>query len=202
MEIKGFTTINHAVRVKLGLTLQEYVILDFLYRWQAKCADVPKKDDWYSALGIDNNKDSVIVLISHLARRGFLDLNHKITPLFSSEFVSSVGLGDDNKTANKSKNSRSKSVSVKKQFIPPTLVEVQQFFKENDYQIEFAKKAFDYYVDGNWTDKSGTPVVNWKQKIRANWFKEEYKILSLQKNHISNSSIGENLIEMGKKYKK
>lgn len=199
-EIKGFTTINHAVRVKLGLTLQEYVILDFLFNWQKKHADVPKKDDWYRELGIDNNKDSVIVLISDLSRKGYLDLNHKITSLFSNEFVTSAQFGDDNKILNKGKNSRSKSVSIKKQFIPPTLEEVQQFFKENDYQIQFAKKAFDHYKDGDWTDTNGKPVINWKQKIRTNWFKEEYKIIRLQKNQ--NLNMGENLIELGNKYKK
>jgi len=202
MEIKGFTTINHAVRVKLGLTLQEYVILDFLYRWQLKCADVPKKDDWYSALGIDNNKDIVILLVSDLARRRFLDLNHKITKMWSDEFVASAQQGDDNKQANKAKNSRSKSVTPKKQFIPPTLEEVQQYFKENDYQITIGKKAYEYYRSAEWTDKNGAPVINWKQKMIANWFKDENKVVSMQKNQSSNSSIGENLIEMGKKYKR
>lgn len=200
MQIKGFTTINHAVRVKLGLTLQEYVILDFLYRWQAKCADVPKKDDWYSALGIDNNKDSVIVLISDLSRKGYLDLNHKITSLFSSELVASAQLGDDNKVANKAKNSRSKSVSAKKQFIPPTLLEVQEWFKVNGYQIQFAEKAFNHYKNGDWKDTNGKQVLNWKQKIGTNWFKEEYKIVSLQKK--TSNNMGENLIELGNKYKK
>lgn len=173
MEIKGFTTINHAVRVKLGLTLQEYVILDFLYRWQSKCTDVPKKDDWYSALGIDNNKDSVIVLISDLSRKGYLDLNHKITSLFSSEFVASAQLGDDNKTANKAKNSRSKSVSVKKQFIPPTQKECSDYFFNNGYDPNKGVEFWKYYRDGEpaWHDGQGTPLHSWKQKARSVWFK-------------------------------
>lgn len=171
MEIKGFTTINHAVRVKLGLTLQEYVILDFLYRWQSKCADVPKKDDWYSALGIDNNKDSVIVLISDLSRKGYLDLNHKITPLFSSEFVASAQVGDDNKTANKAKNIRSKSVSVKKQFIPPTQKECSDYFFNNGYDPNSGIEFWKFYGAGNWTDSNGKQIINWKQKAIAVWFK-------------------------------
>lgn len=71
--------------------------------------------------------------------------------------------------AQKTKKSKSKK------FIPPELSEVIQFFLDNNYSKEQAVNAFNYYVDGNWTDARGKPVINWKQKMRANWFKEDKK---------------------------
>lgn len=197
MEIKGFTTINHNVRVKLRLSLHEYTLLHFIFEWRKVNKNNPSVEDYWVNLGVNSADGAIINILSGLVSKGFLDLNHIITSKWSDEFVASADLADASKTSNKPKNSQSKRVSAKKQFIPPTLQEVQQFFKDNDYQITAGKKAFDYYTDGNWTDKSGTPVVNWKQKMRANWFKDEYKIAKLQHN-----GIGENLIELGNRYKK
>lgn len=64
----------------------------------------------------------------------------------------------------------------KKVFTPPILEDVILFFKENNYSEFVAKKAFDYYSEGNWKDSKGLQVKNWKQKMRGVWFKDEYKI--------------------------
>ena len=64
----------------------------------------------------------------------------------------------------------------KKSFIPPTLLEVQEYFQEKGYTKESAKKAFDYYSVANWHDSTGKQIKNWKQKVIAVWFKEENKI--------------------------
>lgn len=47
------------------------------------------------------------------------------------------------------------------------------FFEANGYTQESARKAYAYYADGNWRDSKGNPVLNWKQKCRAVWFKPE-----------------------------
>jgi hypothetical protein len=66
--------------------------------------------------------------------------------------------------------------------LPPTLDSVEQYFIDNGYTKESAKKAFDYYnaslTGGNrkWTDSKGNVVKNWKQKMRSVWFKEENKV--------------------------
>lgn len=62
-----------------------------------------------------------------------------------------------------------------KPFTPPTVEQVITYFEENGYSKQSAVAGFKYYHDGNWTDRSGDKVVNWKQKLRANWFKEENK---------------------------
>lgn len=64
----------------------------------------------------------------------------------------------------------------------PTEDEVINYFKSNGYSEAGAKAAFSYYnasVKSNrqryWRDSRDNPVKNWKQKVRAVWFKDEYK---------------------------
>jgi len=65
---------------------------------------------------------------------------------------------------------------------PPSLDSVEQYFIDNGYTKESAKKAFEYYnasLTGGkrkWTDSKGNVVKNWKQKMRSVWFKEENKV--------------------------
>lgn len=89
----------------------------------------------------------------------------------SAEFES------NNKNAIIGKNSQSKNVLNKKQPTRPTIIEVSLFFSVNGYSKVGAELAFNYYNDGEWTDRNGDPVINWKQKMRINWFKPEYKIV-------------------------
>lgn len=72
----------------------------------------------------------------------------------------------------------SDSVSVsgnKKVFIPPSILEVEQFFKEKGYSSMSAQKAFEYYDTAKWKDSKGHQVKNWKQKMIGVWFKDENK---------------------------
>jgi len=59
-----------------------------------------------------------------------------------------------------------------KTFVPPTLQEVIEYFDKEGYTADGAKKAFNYYNSADWCDSSGRKVVNWKQKMIANWFKD------------------------------
>jgi hypothetical protein len=74
---------------------------------------------------------------------------------------------------NKERKERNKVNKESKEFAPPSLDEVDKFFKENGYTN--ADKAWNYYNDGDWKDSKGNPVVNWKQKMRMVWFKDENK---------------------------
>lgn len=76
-----------------------------------------------------------------------------------------------NEDINKDKNNNGKA--KKSKFIPPTLVEVNKFFQENGYTN--GDKAWNYYNDGDWKDSNGKQVINWKQKMRIVWFKDENK---------------------------
>jgi hypothetical protein len=66
--------------------------------------------------------------------------------------------------------------SKKKGFVPPTLDEVKVFFRDNGYSEEIAIRAFKHYEDNDWKDSYNNKVLNWKSKVRNNWFKDQYKI--------------------------
>lgn len=64
-----------------------------------------------------------------------------------------------------------------KRFVPPTEQEVVEYFRENGYREDIARKAWNYYEQGGWTDSSGKPVKNWKQKMYVNWFRPEHAVM-------------------------
>lgn len=81
-------------------------------------------------------------------------------------------------TATIIKKTRQKKIIQKKEFEPPSLKDVINFFIENGYPENTAIKAWKYYAeDANpiWHDQYGKPVLNWKQKFRAVWFKDYNK---------------------------
>ncbi len=82
----------------------------------------------------------------------------------------------------KVKESKVKDKSSKKTktvFSPPSLSEVIEYFKENNFPEILAKKAFNYYETGLWHDSKGVQVRNWKQKMQSVWFKEENRLINI-----------------------
>lgn len=67
---------------------------------------------------------------------------------------------------------------VKSKFIPPTLQQVKDYFKEKGYSEASAVKFFDSYEAGEpkWHDSRGNPVRAWKQKAVNVWFTEQNKM--------------------------
>lgn len=85
-----------------------------------------------------------------------------------------------NENDNVNENLNNNDKKPKRVFTPPLLQDVILFFNENQYSELGAKKAFEYYDEGNWNDSKGNQVKNWKQKMRGVWFKDEYKIQTEQ----------------------
>jgi len=81
---------------------------------------------------------------------------------------------------NKKDNKVNKEKKVNKVFIPPTQIEVENYFAENGYSKESAVNAFKYYDISGWVDSRGAKVRNWKQKMLSVWFKEENRITKEQ----------------------
>lgn len=65
---------------------------------------------------------------------------------------------------------------AKKEFSPPTEIDVIEYFKSNGFSEESAKRFFNSYSVANWYDSRGNPVRNWKQKAQMVWFKDENRI--------------------------
>jgi hypothetical protein len=60
-------------------------------------------------------------------------------------------------------------------FIPPIVEDVLNYFEENGYSREVANKAYHYYNNLGWKNSKGNQVVNWKNAMLNNWFKDENK---------------------------
>jgi hypothetical protein len=76
----------------------------------------------------------------------------------------------DNDNGNDNGNDKENEINKKnkqKKFEPPTLAEVQAWFTEQGSTPEQGAKAWQYYTDGNWCDAKGSPVKNWRQKMRG-----------------------------------
>jgi hypothetical protein len=91
----------------------------------------------------------------------------------SSTYVKHMENENENENEDINKDENNKGKPKKEKFTPPSLDEVDKFFKENGYTN--ADKAWNYYNDGDWKDSKGNQVSNWKQKMRMVWFKDENK---------------------------
>lgn len=84
-----------------------------------------------------------------------------------------IDLPNGNKERKKEIKEIKKVNKESKPFAPPLIDEVVKFFEDNGYTN--GDKAWNYYNDGDWKDKNGDQVNNWKQKMRMVWFKDENK---------------------------
>lgn len=91
----------------------------------------------------------------------FDENNKEIRRLFvECSTKSSRGVSPNKKGIEKKKNRNRKE----KEFVPPTLEEVEQYVNEKKLGVN-AKEFFDYFTEGKWIDSKGNQVKNWKQKI-------------------------------------
>lgn len=87
----------------------------------------------------------------------------------------------NNNLNNNLNESKTKPLKEKKEkekkgiFIPPTLEDVLSYFDENGYSREVANKAYHYYNNLGWKNSKGNQVINWKNTMLNNWFKDENK---------------------------
>lgn len=80
-----------------------------------------------------------------------------------------------NKKENKKENNKDNS-SSRKIFIPPSLDEMKQYFREKWYREDVAEKAHQYYDSSWWFDSKWNKVKNRKQKMIWVRFRDENKI--------------------------
>ena len=52
----------------------------------------------------------------------------------------------------------------KKEFIAPSLEEIQKYVAEKKLNVD-SRKFYNYFTEGNWIDSKGNKVKNWKQKL-------------------------------------
>lgn len=71
---------------------------------------------------------------------------------------------DKDKDKDKDKEKGNKETGRKRQFIPPSFDEVKAYATSRG-RTDLAKSFFDYYNEGDWRDKEGKAIRNWKQKF-------------------------------------
>ena len=74
--------------------------------------------------------------------------------------------GHDVSTLNKQKKTKQKRKSIKKEFVAPTLEEIQNYISEKNLKVD-AQDFYNYFTEGNWIDANGNEVRNWKQKLQT-----------------------------------
>lgn len=150
-------------------------------------------ESWGKRWGWDKSK--VRRFLALLKNDGMIDLNSDniTTHLIVCKYEDYQDLGNANETQTKrkrnsgdtqttpikeeeerKKNKKNKNIVV--EFIPPTLEEMKEYFKERGYSLHTAETAFHYYKNLDWHDKDGNKIVSWKSKVSAVWMKEENKV--------------------------
>ena len=86
---------------------------------------------------------------------------------------------DEASTPEKEGKRKGKGKGKGSDFVPPSEIEIINYFLENGYKEEAGEKMFKSYSIANWIDSKGNKVLNWKQKAINVWFTEENKV----KNH-------------------
>ena len=115
----------------------------------------------------------------NIEKRWHKEKNADGMPNGSSDGITTViplGNGNgNNKSSGKSK----------KEWIPPTLEEVEQYAKERGVP-DLAVRFYEYFSVGKWVDSEGKPVRSWKQKFLT-W---ESKAKERRNNRETNGNAG------------
>lgn len=91
----------------------------------------------------------------------------------SNDFGMNNHTENENRNENKVRKKKEGAGGRKKEFSPPTIEEVIQYFTENGQQEANARKAFEHYRLADWHDSKGNKVKNWKQKMHTVWFNNQ-----------------------------
>lgn len=166
---KHTTIIDHKIRVKLKLSLQDYTLLYFLSEWFKTNKNKPTNEDFINLIGCKLEDATTQLFLTKLQQKNFINKDYVPTALWKNEF---------------------KVVREKVKFVPPSLEAVILYFKSNGYNTDGAKQAFNYYNSADWKDSKGNPVINWKQKMIGNWFRDEFKKESVSEGVSSNIQLG------------
>ena len=135
--------------------------------------DSPQFKDWY-----DDSEPASAKKVGVPKNDTPLVPNFDTTPVpKNGTLKNTISLEQPKENIKKENIKRKRAVT---EFVPPTIEMVKVFFRENGYSHQAAENAFHHYADRNWCDTYGNRVLNWKSKIRNNWFKDQYKISESQ----------------------
>ena len=89
--VKGSSTIDHSVRVKLKIGMDDYAILEFLWVWCKKKKEPANYKDYWKALGLFPNQ--IDAILKDLKQKGFIAIGKSERPeptdLWNKQFMNS-----------------------------------------------------------------------------------------------------------------
>ena len=85
--------------------------------------------------------------------------------------LKSIGNGDEDVNENTDEDKSKGKGKEKKEFVAPSVQEVQVYFSENGWRPELGTRAYNHYHP-EWKNSQGKKVLNWKQTMRTVWMDE------------------------------
>lgn len=136
-----------------------------------KCSALVEQNSEVFSNRVNSNKISLNDIREKRSKAGKMSAKSRLQK-FENQEVEHV-LNTSLTSVEQRKEIKYKKKYIKKSFIPPSKSDVIDYFKSNNYTQESAEKFFEYYSSGDWKDKNGSQVMNWKQKAQSVWFKPE-----------------------------
>jgi hypothetical protein len=201
-----FTTIDHEIRRKFNITLNEYAVCDSIYYLSRYEPCNASKEYIGEFIGI--SRQTVQKIINNLIYKKLI-IKVKFGHLMTSEIweneilqTKTVKKVDTNckeslqltvkKVDTNCKESlhniynidtiNNNSIHNNKKFIIPTLEQIKNYIIINDYNVD-PVYFYKYFTEGNWIDSEGKKVKNWKQKI-ITWNNSSKKQLPKQSEYV------------------
>lgn len=87
---KHTTIIDHKIRVKLKLSLQDYTLLYFLSEWFKTNKNKPTNEDFINLIGCKLEDATTQLFLTKLQQKNFINKDYVPTSLWENEFGSSA----------------------------------------------------------------------------------------------------------------
>lgn len=120
---------------------------------------------------------------NYMVNSKYIAINSEITSINSEIIAVNPELTNNKSNNNSIKNSiyidnsevknEAKDVKKKKEFIPPTLIDVKNYIEEKGYSVN-PEYFYEFYSANNWKDSYDNPIKSWKMKL-VTWNNREQK---------------------------
>lgn len=171
MKKENYLTIQGFMISDLHLKGNELLIYALIYGFSQDSNSKFTGSLSYMASWISSTNQTVINTLKSLIEKGLIIKEQKtINNILVNEYKVKT---EDQEVVEPVKQEK---IKKNKEFTPPTLEEVKEYFKSRNLLESTAQRFYDYYTTGCWKDGKGDKIKNWKQKVISVWDKPENKI--------------------------
>lgn len=175
MKRENYLTIQGFMITDLHLKGNELLIYALIYGFSQDSNSKFTGSLSYMASWISSSNQTVINTLKSLIEKGLIIKEQKtINNVLVNEYKVKTEVQENIEPVKQEK------IKKNKEFIPPTLEEVKEYFKSRNLLESTAQRFYDYYTAGCWKDGKGDRIKNWKQKAISVWDKPENKIKTEQ----------------------